>query len=144
MDKQAEKIKILIIDSDEMVRIYFRDIFWVHGRSDEYEVMMASSLEEAEKIIFDKNTCPDVIFLDIMTSSKKSHISAFEMARCVEFVSKIKNDKEFNKIKIILHSGYKEDSLKDSLLKTGIDDFLIKGESTPKEIIAYIDKIHGN
>ncbi|MEI6580873.1 MAG: response regulator [bacterium] len=143
MDDKIKKIKILIVDSDEMMRIYFRDIFWIHGRSNEYEVLMASTLEEAEKIISDKNTCPDTIFLDIIMSPKKSHISAFEITRCIDFVSKIKNNKDLNQVKIILYSGHKEEALKSNLSKIGIDGFLIKGESMPKEIIAFTDKIHG-
>lgn len=143
MNKKDKKIRILIIDSDEMMRIYFRDIFWIHGRSNEYDISMASSIEEAEKIVFDVNTCPDTIFLDIVMAAKKSHVSALEIARSVEFVSKIKNNKEFSKIKIILYSGHKDEALRENLSKIGIDGFLVKGECMPKEIIAYTDKIHG-
>ncbi len=143
MDEQKKKIKILIIDSNEMMRIYFRDIFWIHGRGNEYEVLTAASIPEAEKIVFDKSIGIDTIFLDIMMSSKKSHISAFEVARCVEFVTKIKSNKEFSCVKIILYSAYSEETLKENLSKIGIDGFLVKGESTPKEIIAYVDQIHG-
>jgi DNA-binding NarL/FixJ family response regulator len=143
MSEDTKKIKILIVDSDEMMRIYFRDIFWIHGRSGQYEVIMASTIEEAEKVVFDINTRPDTIFLDIIMAPNKSHVSVLEIARCVEFVGKIKSNEEFSKIKIILYSGHKEDALKDNLSKIGVDGFLVKGESMPKEIIAYTDKIHG-
>ena len=143
MEEKNKKTKILIIDSDEMMRIYFRDIFWIHGRSKDYEISLASSLDEAEKIVFDKVTCPDSVFLEIMTLSKKNHISAFEIAKCIEFVAKIKNNKDMNSVKVILYSNYKDEALKENLSKIGIDGFLVKGESTPKEIIAYVDKIHG-
>lgn len=137
-----KKIRILIIDSDEISRIYFRDIFWIHGRNNQYEVLIASNLEEADKIILNKDTCPDTVLLDI-TMSKKSHISAFDITDCVSFVSKIKNNKELPAMKIIIYSGHKIDSLKDNFEKVGIDGFLTKGENTPKEIISYIDKVHG-
>jgi len=144
MDGKNKKIKILIIDSDEMMRIYFRDIFWIHGRTKEYEIETASSLEEAETIIYDKLTRPDTIFLDIMTVSKKNHISPLEISRCVDFITKIKSEKEMPLIKVILYSGHKEEALINNLSKIGVDGFLVKGESSPKEIIAYTDKIHGN
>jgi DNA-binding NarL/FixJ family response regulator len=143
MEEKNKKNRILIIDSDEMMRIYFRDIFWIHGRSREYEILMASSLDDAEKIIFDKETRPDTVFLDIITLSKKSYLSAFDISRSVDFVSKIKNNKELSVIKIILYSSHKENILKNNLLKTGIDGILVKGENTPREIIAFADKIHG-
>ena len=44
MDKDKKKLKILLIDDDEMMRIYFRDIFWIHGRGDIYEINMGNFL----------------------------------------------------------------------------------------------------
>ena len=49
METQIKKVKILFIESDEMMRIYFRDIFWIYGRNDTYEVTTAASFVEAEK-----------------------------------------------------------------------------------------------
>jgi len=143
MNNTDEKIKILLVDDDEMMRIYFRDIFWIHGRNNQYDIMMASNLEEAEKIIRDANTRPRTIFLDLVLSPNKNNVSTFDMTRCIEFITKIKTTKEFSQIKIILYSGHSERSIQKELSKIGVDGFLVKGESTPKEIIAYTDQIHG-
>ena len=35
---KGKKVKILLIDDDDMMRIYFRDIFWIHSRRIQYEV----------------------------------------------------------------------------------------------------------
>lgn len=143
MQNATRKIRILLVDDDEMMRIYFRDIFWIHGRSNDYEILMASSIEEAENIIKDKNTCPNTIFLDLVLSSRKSGVSSFNMSQCIGFVKKIKSNKELSNIKIILYSGHSERSIQEELKKVGVDGFLVKGESMPKEIIAFADELHG-
>jgi CheY-like chemotaxis protein len=149
MGKDNKKIKILIVDDDEMMRIYFRDIFWIHGRSDTYEVMMASSVREAEKIITDKETKPDTIFLDILTSvdGEKNDVNE-KIKRTLTFVQKVKKDKDLPNLKIIIFSGHDEKSIKDAFCigsefcDVGVDGYMVKGELMPKEIISFIDKIH--
>jgi hypothetical protein len=132
-----------------MMRIYFRDIFWIHGRSDTYEVMMASSVREAEKIITDKETKPDTIFLDILTSvdGEKNDVNE-KIKRTLTFVQKVKKDKDLPNLKIIIFSGHDEKSIKDAFCigsefcDVGVDGYMVKGELMPKEIISFIDKIH--
>jgi DNA-binding NarL/FixJ family response regulator len=143
MDNTQKKFKILLIDSDEMMRIYFRDIFWIHGRSDTYEITMASSLEEAEKKMTDKETKPDTIFLDIMMTSPGERTSGDEQIRKnLSFIERIKKDKDMSAMKIIVFSNKKEESIKEEASKLGVDGFLTKGELMPKEIIDFTDKIH--
>jgi DNA-binding NarL/FixJ family response regulator len=143
MEKEQKKIKILVIDSDEMMRIYFRDIFWIHGRSDTYDINIASSIEEAENKIADEETRPNTIFLDVMMTAPGQHNSTDEQIRkTLEFIGKIKKDKNLSCIKIIIFSNQKEESIKDEVLKLGVDGFLEKGELMPKEIIDFTDKIH--
>lgn len=143
MDTMQKKIKILFIDSDEMMCIYFRDIFWIHGRSDTYEITMASSLEEAEKKIIDKDTKPDTIFLDIMMADPDKRSGGDEqIKKNLFFIEKIKKDKDLSSIKIIIFSNKKEESIKNEASELGVDGFLTKGEVMPKEIIDFTDKIH--
>ncbi len=145
MEQEKKKVKILLVDDDEMMRIYFRDVFWIHGRSDSYDIKMVSSLDEAEKIIEDKETRPDSIFLDVLMSAKgnKGATPAYQIARSLEFISRMKKNKDFSGINIIIYSGQKEQSLKEAASKLGIDGYIVKGELMPKEIIAFTDKIHG-
>lgn len=136
-----EKIKILLVDNNEMMRIYFRDIFWINGRSDTYDISVASSLEEAEKMVEDKNTTPDTVFLDVLTPYQKGgKTSSYDAEHCLEFVKKIKKD---NEIKVIVYSGQKEELLKEISSHLGADGYLTKGELMPKEVISFTDKIHG-
>lgn len=144
MEKEKKKIKILLIDDDEMMRIYFRDIFWIHGRGDMYDIKMVPSLIEAEKILKDEKERPDTIFLDVLMSSKFSgkNVPAYQIARSLEFISKVKNNKELAHINIIIYSGQKEEYLKEAARELGINGYLVKGELMPKEIVSFTDKIH--
>lgn len=143
MNLKQEKIKILLIDDDEMMRIYFRDIFWIHGRSDTYDVDMASSLDEAMLKVLNKETKPDTIFLDIMLPVKNINDSPDkQVQRSLEFIEKIKNNKEISPTKIIIYSSQKEEIVKKEVEKMGADGYVIKGELMPKEIIDFTDKIH--
>jgi DNA-binding NarL/FixJ family response regulator len=139
----TKKIKILLVDYDKMMSIYFRDVFWIHGRSDDYDVLIASSLEEADKIIKNKETKPDTIFLDVMMPVEGLKNSPSEqIKRSVSFIEKIKDDKDLSSIKIIIYSSQKEECLKDEISKLKIDGYLVKGDLMPKEIIDFTDKIH--
>lgn len=145
MENTQKKIKILLIDDDEMMRIYFRDIFWIHGKSNKYEITMVSTLEKAEAVLKDPNTRPDTIFLDVLMSSKNAGCSApaYQMALSLGFISRLKKNKDYSNINIIIYSGQKEEILKEQALKLGVDGYLTKGEIMPKEIILFTDKIHG-
>ena len=144
METSKKKIKILLIDSDEMMRIYFRDIFWIHGRSDTYEINMASSVKEAEKNIESEEERPDTIFLDITTPASNENTNSSEdcVKSCLSFIERIKKDSKLSSIKIIIFSNRKEDSLKEEVKKLGVDGFLEKGEMMPKEIIDFTDRFH--
>ena len=144
METNPNKIKILLVDDDEMMRIYFRDIFWMHGRSDVYEIDLATSVEEAEKIIENKDTRPDTVFLDVMMSTPGVNNNIHEqIQKTLNFVKKIKENKDFCATKIIIYSGQKEKKIEKAFSELKVDGFLIKGEMMPREIIAYTDQIHG-
>lgn len=143
METKQDKIKILLVDDDEMMRIYFRDIFWIHGRSDTYEVIIASSISEAEKLIKNKETKPDTIFIDVMMPiSGEDNSPDEQIKRSLAFVESVKNNKDLSCTKVVIYSGQKEKSIEEAFQKLKIDGYLIKGELMPKEIIAFTDKIH--
>ncbi len=140
MVNSAEKIKILLIDDDEMVRIYFRDIFWIHGLDNKYEFSVADNSEKAEKIINDPQKRPALIFLDLtMPIEKNGRISVSPEAG-LEFLKKIKNDSELKKIKVIVFSGHSEPALQAQAKQLGAENYLIKGNNLPMELIEFVEK----
>lgn len=143
METKQDKIKILLVDDDEMMRIYFRDIFWIHGRNDTYEVTIVSSISEAEKLINNKDTKPDTIFIDVMMPiSGEDNSPDEQIKRSLSFVESVKNNKDLSFTKVVIYSGQREKSIEEAFQKLGVDGYLIKGELMPKEIIAFTDKIH--
>lgn len=138
-----QKIKILLIENDELMRIFFRDIFWIHGSGKNYELSISSSLKDGlEKI---RDSKPDTIFLDVMIPIEGEDNSTKEqISRSINFVEHLKSDKEMKDIKIVIYSSQKDKNVKEMFEKVGIDGYLIKGEMMPKEIIAFTDKINGS
>lgn len=143
MDQTKNKIKILLVDDDEMMRIYFRDVFWIHSNGDIYNVATVSSLKEAEKIVEDETTRPDIIFLDLMIPVRGEDNSPDgQMERGISFIEKVKSITTTAPIKVIIFSSQKEDCIKNEACKLGVQGYLVKGELMPKEIIDFTDKIH--
>ncbi|HAS80851.1 MAG: hypothetical protein UR25_C0004G0054 [Candidatus Nomurabacteria bacterium GW2011_GWE1_32_28] len=135
--------KILLIDNNEMLRIYFRDIFWIHGNNDLYEIDVVSSFEEAEKKLEYKETKPDIIFLDIVMSVNGTDNSIEnEINRSLSFIKKIKDNKSLSDIKIIIYSDQKEKLVKEKVVGLDISGYLIKGELLPKDVVKFVDKIY--
>jgi len=140
-----KKNKILLIDDDEMTRIYFRDIFWIHGRTDTYEVILSSNLNEALLFIENKETRPNIIFIDILMEEKDGkNDTSSQIKRSYDFVTKIKGDNNYSDIKIVIYSSHKDKKVEKEFIKLGVDGFLIKGDLMPKELIAFADKVYGS
>ncbi|MBU2109387.1 response regulator, partial [Patescibacteria group bacterium] len=93
MKKIEEKIKILLIDDDEFIQILFKDIFWVHGAKGNYEIQIAPDLAAAKKIIENPETCPCLIFLDLMLTKSKEKFS-LEGNESIKFLKELKSDKK--------------------------------------------------
>ncbi len=138
-ENQKSPIKILLVDDDEVIRIFIRDVFWVHGNESLYEVTVSDNLAEAKNLVTDKKTRPDVVFLDLSMPGKKSDGSTFmNIEGSLDFLSEIKNNPETKDIKVLIFSGYKEPGLKEKLIERGADHYLVKGEYLPKELVEFV------
>ena len=84
------KIKILLVDDDEMIRIYFRDIFWIHGLDNKYEFSVAENIEKAEKIISDPKNRPNLMLLDLTMPVEKDDRVSVSPEAGLEFLKKLK------------------------------------------------------
>ncbi|MBU3916943.1 response regulator [bacterium] len=112
--------KILIVDDDPMnIDILMDDL------EDLYILKSADSGEEALKII--PEFCPDLVLLDIMMSG----IDGYEVCR------RIRADKKYNSIKIILISGRAMENERQKGYQMGADDYVTK----PFEVEELVEKI---
>ncbi|HAS95381.1 TPA: hypothetical protein DCS99_03110, partial [Candidatus Wolfebacteria bacterium] len=48
-----DKINILLVDDNEVIRIFFKDIFWLHGLGNQFHLEIASGVDEALAIVRD-------------------------------------------------------------------------------------------
>ena len=135
------KIKVLLIDDDEMIRIYFQDIFWIHGLDNKYELAVINNIKKAEDIINNPSTKPDIIFMDLVMPIEKDGRIITTPEAGLSLLKKIKDDEQLKKIKVIIFSGHDEESVKNQVKKLGAENYLIKGSNLPKELIEFIDKI---
>ncbi len=112
--------KILIVDDDPMnIDILMDDL------EDLYTLRSAESGEEALQII--PEFYPDLILLDIMMSG----IDGYEVCR------RIRTDKRYNAIKIILISGRAMEDERQKGYAVGADDYVTK----PFEVEELVERI---
>lgn len=132
-----------MIDDDEMMRIFFRDIFWIHGGSaQKYDVTILDSLTKAREFLGDKNNYPDIIFLDLSMPVKDANgATSMETEPSVEFIKGIRRDPALSHTPIIVFSGFTENALKEKVKEAGADHYLVKGEYMPKELIDFVEKL---
>lgn len=138
-------MKILFIDDNEMMRIFFRDIFWIHGLSNKYEIMTADSVAKAEEIILDTKTQPDVVFLDLlMPTDPLKGESSSQIEPSINLLKKIKEREDLKHIKVVVFSSYREKAIKERMISSGADHYLVKGDFMPKEIIDFVKNLNDN
>ncbi len=121
----TEKAKILIVEDD----IPLRDMYKTRLKYEGYEVSVASDGEEAlEKAVKEQ---PDVILLDIMMPK----VSGFDV------LDILKNTKTTRNIPVIIMTVLEQESNKVKGLVAGAEDYLIKSQSMPQDVINKIKEV---
>lgn len=130
-----------MVDDDELIRICFRDIFWIHGLENDYDVLIASGVEEAEKAIWgDENTRPDIVFLDlIMPRPADGRESTWQTG--LGLLRKIKEDPKTKDVKVVVYTAIDDDEVRKQVAKFGIETYLVKGDNLPKDLIELLKKL---
>jgi len=107
--KQIEA-RILVIDDEEIIRNVARDILHELG----YDTILASSGKEGVKIYADKKDFIDLVILDMIMPE-------------MEGKETFKKLKEINPdVKILISSGYNQDSLPEQVMDSGEAGFIQK------------------
>lgn len=136
----AQKKKILLVDDEEMLRIYFRDIFWIHGLENQYEVTTAEDPAKAEALIRDETTRPDIIFLDLVMPIEVNGRMQMTPEAGMMLLAKIKSDPKLKDIKVIIFSSHAEHAYLERAKNLGADTYLVKGDHLPQDILSFITK----
>lgn len=117
-----EKKKILIVEDDEHIAKVYRLKLETEGMNP----IIAFDGEEAAKKIFSEK--PDLVLLDLMLPKKDGFW----------VLDKVRQNKEFIKVPIIVLSNLWEQTDKERALVLGANDYLVKIDTTIQEVV---DKI---
>ncbi len=139
VDTPTNKTKILLVDDNEIIRIFFRDVFWLHGLDDNFDLKLASGVEEAQKIIQDPSTRPDIIFLDLVMPMKKGETTVTSSEAGFFLLKEIKENPAYKNIKVIIFSSYSDKGSMDQAKKAGADMFLTKEEHLPQDLVRVVE-----
>ena len=114
--------KILLVDDDQSLRELYNVAFRLNGINFS---MAAKGIEAIEKIKVDK---PDLILLDLMLPD----LSGFGVLKL------LKKDPETADIKVWMITNLAEDVDREQAQSLGAEDYLVKSNYTPKQVIEKI------
>ncbi len=122
--EEKKKTTILVVEDNPLISemyMYKLQLEW-------YDAYLASDGVEAVKFIFEWTIIPEIIILDIMMPN----MNGFDA------LEKIRSDDRFNETKIIIFSNLNERKDRERCFALGADDFLLKANVTPKDLIEHV------
>lgn len=144
MTAEQHPKKLLLIDDNEIVRILFSNLFWLHGLDEKYELTVVSHVNEAEEIINNPITRPDIIFTGLVMPFIKDGKKETSPEAGFSLLKKIKNNSETKNIAVIIFSSYAEQNYQDQALALGAKMYLKKSENMPQDLINIISSLDIN
>jgi CheY-like chemotaxis protein len=138
-----QKIKILLVESNTAVRLFFTDIFWLHALSAKFDLFVSDGVESAEKYLTDPEKKPDYIFVDlVMTQVLGGDLRKTSPEVGLDFISRVKKDPLLKNTKVIIYSSYPEEKYGDLARKRGADRYIYKSENLPQDIVEILNDLH--
>lgn len=122
MATNSQKKKILIVEDEELLSQMYRDTFEANG----FVVVTASSGQEALQLA--KKEKPDFILLDILLAGENG----------IYFLEQRKLLKSIATIPVIAFSNFDDPNVRKSALALGAQDYLIKTNYTPQEVVSKV------
>jgi DNA-binding response OmpR family regulator len=120
-----EKKKILIVEDDPFIR----DIYQVKFSQEGFAVIMADNGVEALKKL--EQSAPDIILLDIIMPYMDG----------IETLKNIKSNENWKKIPIIMLTNISEKIKVNESEEYGVNDYLIKSQFTPSEVVGKVNAL---
>jgi CheY-like chemotaxis protein len=132
-----------MVDDDDMMRILFRDTFWIHSQADRtYDVTAVRSIPEAEAHLAQAPVCPDVIFMGLwLLTTHADHTTSRESQPTLDFIKRLKQNPTYSHMIIVIYSRFSEAEFKEKAKQAGADHYLVKGELTPLEMVEFVEKL---
>ena len=139
METQINKQKLLLVDDNELTRIYFREVFWLHGLEYKFDLMMAESLDQATSIIQNPASRPEIIFLGLVMPIKIGNHTVTTPEAGFNLLRQIKSNPELKDIKVFIFSAFDNPEYKETAKQIGADAYLVKGQNLPGDILNFIN-----
>jgi CheY-like chemotaxis protein len=138
MSNVEKKVKVLIADGSEFIRIYFRDVFWINGFEDCCELSTTADLDATEAMVADPEKRPDVIFLGLSLRKKVDGRFVTDPRYSFEFARRIKSDPALRHIKVFVFSSHMEKRFERDAKDANVDKYIYKNQNLPKDLVALI------
>ena len=119
------KKRILLVDDDITLVDMYKERLAVAG----YDVIVAHSGEEALKSVGEVK--PDIVLLDIMMPK----VNGFDV------LHSLKGDPKTKDIPVIILTALIQDTNKAKGMEAGADDYIIKSETMPGEVLQKVEAI---
>jgi CheY-like chemotaxis protein len=140
METQTKKQKLLLVDDNELTRIYFREVFWLHGLEYKFDLEMAESLEQASNCVNNPATRPDIIFLGLVMPIKVGHHTVTTPEAGFNLLRHIRSNPELKNTKVFIFSAFDKPEYKETAKQLGADAYLVKGQNLPGDLLAFVEQ----
>ncbi len=137
-----QKPKILLVDDNEVFQILFRDIFWLHGIDQKFDLQVTDRIEKAELIIRDQATRPDIIFMGLVLPMEKDGKIIITPEAGFKLLDEIKGNSEWEKIKVIIFSSYNDKNYIKKAKDMGAYMYLVKEKNLPQDLVQLLDSLY--
>jgi len=138
---EIRKQKILLVEDNEMVRIYFREIFWIHGLENKYELQVIESVDKAITLLDIPGFIPDIIFLGLVMPMNFEGRMITTPEAGFSLLKKIKADPKFLHTKVIIFTGHDSKEYQEKAKQLGADAYLVKHENMPQELVQFVEHL---
>lgn len=132
---ESHKKKILLIDDNEIVRLMFSNVFWLHGLDDKFDLTTISRTEEAENILSTPTTRPDIVFMGLVMPFTKDGKTETSAEAGFSMLKRIKDDPATKSIRVVIFSSFDEGWYREQAISLGAEMYLKKSESMPQDLI---------
>lgn len=139
---ENKKCKILLVDDNEIIRIFFRDVFWLHGLDSKFDLEVADGVEAARKIINDPSKKPEIFFLDLVMPIEIEGKKIISPKAGLTLLKEIKESENLKDIRVFVFSAETKKETIDKSLKMGAERFLAKENHLPQDLVKVLDGIY--
>ncbi len=140
---KGEKIKILLVDDENLIRSLFSDAFQIYGGEDKYEIETLSGVENFREKVNEYK--PNIILLDLIMPLKNTNgTEQLSEEAGFSLLKELKEDSKTKDIAVIVFSNLGDIMAKEKAENLGADAYMVKSETLPDDLIKTIEKVLKN